>query len=1016
MTPPDDLAATSLAGGPTPAGRRRPSESRGTPPAIGRTALAAFALAGLVLTGCSGGSSGNPGTEGAFRIESISTGQGQIWPYRIRTIGLDGTPSSEIVNIESRQTLALASAANPVLPVAVFPEDTTLINGEQGNHFMLFRFSNSLDPTSILSSNLSDALANSGLTSAISIVGYDPQLETTIALSGRGFVDGQTFLQQPDGSLQLVRAVEENADGELEILDPVANGFPRGFFGDTDLVGPNVFVFVADNDGDLSTIDRFDPDERNLLLQIRVDNTVRNIANGLIENAANVATTVGADPNPANVIGFSGNRFLRISPGNGQTDVPTVEPILIDFNKPVQPTDVGQFFSLTDLSPAGGGVGLFVTIAENELQTLYYADPLDPGDLMSYVIRPAFDFPGQETVRVALTSTQIRDLDDLMPLGQSVETSYRTGQGRGIVNAPVAPGAIYIGLDGATPGISILDLNGFGQGTNGLNPDPITGEPTLDPTQTFFARNNPNIGLLNITPNLAPGVSQVDAGSNGPFTLAEDTRGNTILAGSPLIGSVTDIQIGSPLDVVFNDSRSNVNAAGQNQVNVISGLLQTGNSIAVEPNPNPPRLIFPPLNIDQAIFSEEPSAMPTPATPGLLNQLIPGSTPQFRARTSFGFFGPQAPPGSPPPPLGFLPYSTRQQIGHFLYVLDNDNNQIQVLNSNRMTLLATIPQPDPVNLAIAPNLAVMAVANFSSSTVSIVDIDPRSPTFHTVIAETETAQGPTDVVFQPDGETILALCSIDEAITVIGAADYVVDTTASGAINDPVGIVCTPRFAATGNTSNLYYAYVLNGDGTVTVYESGPDSTNGIGFNDIIGIIQPTFPSPTDIVYDYSSILGGFWVTHRDDAGVAMISRVELTGSPQGPQPIQQNTGNFVLPPTFRQKEWSVTDSIGGIATGQPTTLQLSGNSVSTICFDDLTNAGAGINQISQFNGDLGVSIYNHSAKGALLGGAPSNTPTLMFVALSDVGRVDVVDLTARVVLTSIDAPGVRVLSNYYRQ
>ena len=368
-------------------------------------------------------------------------------------------------------------------------------------------------------------------------------------MQGRGFVNGQTFVQQPNGALELVQAVGVDGEGEIEILDPIADGFPRGFFGDTDLVGANVFVFIADSDGDLSTIDRFDPDERNLLMQVRVDATIQNTDGALIENGAAVATTVGADPNPADVIGFSPNRILQISPGNGQTDVPTTEPIVIDFNKPVQPSDVGQLFSRTDFT------------------ALYYADPMSPGDLMSYVLRPAAAFPGQELVNVAVTASQIRALKDLGQLGNDVETEYRTGDGVGLVNARVAPGAIYIGLDGATPGLQVIDVNGFGQGTNGLDPDPITGEPTQSPLDTFFAQNNPNIGIPGISPNLFPGTSTVDAGSDGPFTLTENTDGDTILAGSPLLASVTDIQIGSPLDVLFNDAAANPNADGQNQVN-----------------------------------------------------------------------------------------------------------------------------------------------------------------------------------------------------------------------------------------------------------------------------------------------------------------------------------------------------------------------------------------------------------------------------------------------------------------
>ena len=48
-------------------------------------------------------------------------------------------------------------------------------------------------------------------------------------------------------------------------------------------------------------------------------------------------------------------------------------------------------------------------------------------------------------------------------------TSYTTGVGPGLVNAPVAPEAIYVGIGGAEPGVSVIDLHGFGQGTGDIN-------------------------------------------------------------------------------------------------------------------------------------------------------------------------------------------------------------------------------------------------------------------------------------------------------------------------------------------------------------------------------------------------------------------------------------------------------------------------------------------------------------------------------------------------------------------
>src|SRR6185503_7084569 len=84
--------------------------------------------------------------------------------------------------------------------------------------------------------------------------------------------------------------------------------------------------------------------------------------------------------------------------------------------------------------------------------------------------------------------------------------------GQAVVNAPVAPDAIYVGRMGMNRGISVIDLNGFGQST---------GNPTYDPTYQTFAEgnsnfpNNPNVKLQGslLYPPLAPGTSTVDGGS-----------------------------------------------------------------------------------------------------------------------------------------------------------------------------------------------------------------------------------------------------------------------------------------------------------------------------------------------------------------------------------------------------------------------------------------------------------------------------------------------------------------------
>ena len=405
--------------------------------------LPLFAVAGLVSAGCAGGSKGDPDNRGDFKVVSISTGSGSVYPYRIRTTDSFGNPTSTVVNIESEATLKqFVNGNNGVLPVATLPTTAVLPDGNPGNHFLHFTFSHKLQVESILSGQLADQ-ANSGLVGSLLIQAYDPSTEQSVTVQGRGFVNGYTYFNE-SGVLRLVKALE--ADGnQVRVLDPRATGFPN-FPGAADLVGKKAFTFVADDDNDLTVIDTF---PNNKLLRLIVTNAVRDSENDILQQEIGVATTVGSDPNPPQVLGYS-SPTPQISPGNGQTGIDPTGSILIRFNKPVQPGDVGTFFDPILFTPPTGGVSLSVTAAAATFPVIYYADPVSYGDLMNYIIKPAYNLPGQSRVDVTVQTTTINSLTG-QQIGQAVATSFTTGDGPGIVNAPVAPEAIYVASGGAQP-------------------------------------------------------------------------------------------------------------------------------------------------------------------------------------------------------------------------------------------------------------------------------------------------------------------------------------------------------------------------------------------------------------------------------------------------------------------------------------------------------------------------------------------------------------------------------------
>ncbi|HLQ36283.1 MAG TPA: hypothetical protein VK348_00680, partial [Planctomycetota bacterium] len=119
-------------------------------------------------------------------------------------------------------------------------------------------------------------------------------------------------------------------------------------------------------------------------------------------------------------------------------------------------------------------------------------------------------------------------------------------------------------------------------------------------------------------------------------------------------------------------------------------------------------------------------------------------------------------------------------------------------------------------------------------------------------------------------------------------------------------------------------------------------------------------------------------------------------------------------------KEWSVTQKFGGLSSTTPVHDLLSGNSIIDLCTDEVFNYGAAFGQTTQFNLGMGTTPYRHSGKHSVkvTTGVPfaAFAPKLLFIALSDVGKVDVIELQSGRKVASVDVPGVRVVSSYWRQ
>ena len=1014
-------------------------------------------------------------------LEELSNGFGRLLPYTVFQVDPStGLPSSNVIEIRSVETLfANVTSTNPILPVTQWPDEAILPDSNEGNHFLYARFRQDIGVDSVLDP-AAGALSNSSLRGTISVLAVDPISGTTTPIPGRAFIGGQTY-GSPDpespGELRFERWVRRDENGNPRAVD-VDGAFPGFGFPGTEqgtafsgaglLVDPRTFVFIPDSDGDLTTYETFPTDVQ---VTMRISTDVLSSGGENLRDGALGSTTVGVDGINPEIAVSGSDQSPTIIPGNGDTEVDPETDVLIEFTEPVQPATVGPFDDGT-LPTISAAIQLEFGPSTSTVTVPYTIRPVSPFDLSRYILNPSYGFPGAgeelsgditcgefSEVRVRIGLEQFSDLGGMMNQ-VAPQTSFQTGFGPGLVNAPIAPDVIYVGRAGSEPGISVIDLNGFGAGT---------GNPTYDPANPLLPGNsryplNPNVQLQGsiMCPPLAPGTCTFNGGSSGVFSLTRDSGLNDKLARSPIITSVVDMALGHALDSTFNAAAPNGCQAGGGNICANTGLKQavlaTGqqgqvqqagnnlfpaktiyggeNIISFAPHPNPPPLVFPPLCLSPLIGGQEPTSIVT-ITPipqggkGLPNLLIPGDP--FGNPDTF----PQIPPSGllaavqngsfngPSPPAqqisACFTYLERQQLGQFLYVCDRVAQEIVVLNSNRFTVIDRIQMADPTSFAFSPNLDFLAVSSEGSNSVTFIDTDPGSATFHQVIKTVPVGIDPVGIAWEPGGEQIFVCNRGDNTVSLISGFSFNVRKTLIAAMDQPFEVCVTPRQFGFGFNRGVHFAYILNGNGRVTVYESGPSGTNGWGFDDVIGSPPITFDNPRAMVVNQTDLRGGVWIAHENPIGPnnlpsgelgPTISNMVLFSGTNGQIPL--NLGPFQAP-GLRGLEWSVVTSIGPD--------RLSGL-VTDIAFDNLLNTGAFDNLTNQFS-PSGSVIVNGKAI-VKQGPTPANNPFYLFAAVPNEGVIDVISLDTGNdrIDTNVFEPGIQsipardanVLMDYFEQ
>lgn len=1041
------------------------------------------ALAGIgavLMTSCSGSGgsapgSPPPGSGGPFDVVDVSNGFGLLLPHQVHALDSSGMPTPEILAIRSEETLFdHVTDQNPILTTPVWPDESSLPSGEAGNHFIAVRFDGAVDVTSVLRSAPGGPASGLGL--GLNVVALDPVSGESVHIPGRAFLGGRTFAGPPNssGQLELQHWVRLDGQGVPRAQDlggaTPGMGFPGTegrFAGDADLLEDSVLVFVPDADGDLATHERF---PSNRIVRIEIETSVRRADGEFLRRNALACSSVGADvAGPEVLRNAPPNSTPQITPGAGELDVDPLTDIRVSFSEPLQPQSLGSLLGSAYPAPSSA-MTIEYGPASSRVQAPFHIRPESIYDLSTWILEPAFPFPGTgpggmdcsvfSRVDVVLNASQVEDLSgNLGVLG--ADTWFQTGEGPGLVNVPVAPAAIYIARKGAEASLSVLDLDGYGQGT---------GNPTYDPTYQTFEKGwshyvlDPNLILqgASLRPPMTPPTCTVNGGSAGAFTLALDSNLDSRVLRAPIVDSVGEMMLGWPLDTVYHNGLggSGCQAGGGNLCAItgkklIDANLSTPtslsptppgstptvsifggqNPISWAPHPNPPPLVFPPLCGNPYIGGREVTSIENPILQGRFNLLAPGDafgdpsnglppSGSVAREKNQHFVG----PGLPGQPLNScLNYHVRQQIGHFLYVLDSARREVVVLNSNRMSVIDRIPVSDPTEMTMGPNLDLIAVSQQSSDTVTFIDIDPGSPRFHEVVHETSVGRSPRGLAWDPGNEDILVTNEGDNSVSVISAFSLEVRKTVRSHLAQPFDVAIAQRQEIHGFGRNVYFAFIANRNGRVAVFESGPNGVNGWGYDDIIGVVPMTFENPKRIALDPVTLRGGFWVLHESpldasgqptgESGGA-VTQVTIDSGIQGPLPLG---GLSTLVPQFRDMGFGVKVTLGpDDLTGVPVDL----------AFDDLSNLGLGPNRLSSFGTGTPLPMNGKSQIRTLGAPSPVNSPSFMMLAIPDSsegsGAIDVVDLDGGGVrvdvdpwvpgVQSVEVPGVVGVSSFFEQ
>jgi len=436
-------------------------------------------------------------------------------------------------------------------------------------------------------------------------------------------------------------------------------------------------------------------------------------------------------------------------------------------------------------------------------------------------------------------------------------------------------------------GASLLDPNIVP--TPPTDPAPVTdmlGEQLVFTNTTQFRTAPGPIVANNPTPPYAIYFGALNPNRFGVIAInaVEDAQGSTV--GLRTIDSDGDRVARNGEDLLVFPNSENSASIGR-----VAGI-EVGNVITLTNIPV----------TDPGCYPSPPFPFPTFVTGNTMdNPPLPNPPPRPNINSTSNC----APSLCTFPPV-IRPNANNSDLGNFVYVADDVNNVVHVINSTTSLPITQIPTPNPSGLQTDPDMNFLFVTNFSANTMSIIDIRRGSQTQHQVIREVPVGLGPKALTVQPDTEDILVCNQIGNSVSIVKYSTFAVRKTLATLIGPtPWDITSTYR----GSTAT-YFAFITNRDGgNVSVFESGPSTPTFLGPDDVVTVISEgpvaSFDIPMGIVSNKSLRAAGIPVLDAPGClfvcnGNRSLAEIQLTAFqppplPNFPSPGELRTFSVVL-------------------------------------------------------------------------------------------------------------------------